>query len=118
RTDDFEAALQLAEHGVLERPLQAVRVRPRRLDPIGVHELGRRRAQHLERARQQPALGAMCDLRAPDSLQRLAIRAPERALLRPHRRLEQKSVSHGIIMARKKAWGYVARKRQLEGVLC
>src|SRR5882762_8943649 len=42
----------------------------------------------------------MRDLGAADRLQRLAVGAPQRSLRGPYRRLEQKRVRHGCIMAR------------------
>ena len=104
--DDRERALERAEGGVLEGPLHAGTFGARRLDAVGVHELGRRRAEHLERPAQQPALRTVRDLGAADGLERLAVGAPQGARRGPYPWLEQKRMrpahrmGHACIMAR------------------
>ena len=79
-----------------------------RLDQVGMHELDRRRTQHLEHAREQPALVAVRDLGTAHRLERLTVAAPERSARDPYRRLEQERMLHRLIMARAAASRYVA----------
>ena len=72
--------------------------------------------QHLERARQQPALVAMRDLGAPLRLERLAVGAPERCPLTLHTAGSNRNVCvMRVIMARDRRFAVRCGKRQHGG---
>src|SRR3984893_10015834 len=115
--DDREPAAQRAEGRALEGPFQAGAAGPGGLDPVRVHELRRRRPQHLECSGEQPALRAMRDLGPADRLQRLPVGAPQRAARSPYRRFEQKRMRHRCIMAPTAGFGVRCHQATAEGTL-
>src|SRR5882757_4007563 len=86
--DSRKGTLQIAERGVFGRPLHDARMAARWLDAVGVDELHRGRAKHLQRSRQQPAVGTVRNLSAPLCFHGLTVAAPERAQRSPYSRLE------------------------------
>src|SRR5580693_1872385 len=94
-SDDGKDTLQLTECGVFRGPFHcSVVATAGGLDAVGVYKLHRRRAQHLECARQQPAVLAMSDLGAPLGFHGLTVAAPECTRRSPYSRLKQKGMRH------------------------